>query len=343
MIAFISSCDSDSNNNNERNLLLLGAFALSSPTSNSLLSPAQRTATSAAQTTAAVASSVATSAGTSGATALLGPQRVERFLADIIQNGRDPIYIREATAALKAEIAPRLRQGGNVAQLAAVTFTQNGTENGKNKYTFAGTVDGRTTTSATLNLGQYSPYLGGNCPVTIKSADPTKAVGTATISNGVLTYSGTGSGTGFSGTSKQTATISFSNFGLVYHDVYSLYKAMQSNGLAPTNLFSTSTTCPQIQTLYNLFNSYLREESIASGSMTSEYSSSFSFGTGSLTNTYTAKGVSQPTVTINGVPTSFDITYGFSFVQSGTSLVLTITMSGLVNGSAINDTLTTTF
>lgn len=342
--AFGAQCDDGGDNNDET--LLLGLAALASQSgSNSAFTAEQQAAVNAANGAAAVGGSVASAANQGGNTAMIleRERAVAGLFNKIVKNGRDPYLVRNEVRRIHA-MYDSAEAPENTAQLAALTFASNGTVNGKNSYTFSGTVDGVGTTTIDYPIGQYSPYIEDSCTVSLTTIDYSSAVGTATISNGVLTFDGTGTGTGFSGTAKQTYDASFNNFGAAYIDYYSYLKAL-SNGSFGSGF--TDFNCATITATYQQFSSYIRSPIIASGDMSAEYSSNYSSSSQAFSSSYTSKATSPNGLVIDGALTTFDITVAqtssSTFANGAASGTFTISFNGTVNGTPLSQELTVSY
>jgi len=349
--AFGAQCDDGGDSNDEA--LLLGLAALTAQAgNNSALSEEQQAAANTANSAANVSGTVASAANSGGQTAmhLKRDQAIAGLLGTIIKNGRDPYLVREEIKRIHGQFESG-ESPENKVQLAALMFESDGTDaEGHNQYTFSGTVSGIGTAIEDFPIGQYNPYIEDSCTVSVQGIDFNTEVGTATITNGTLTFDGSGDGTSFSGTSTQTYDASFDDFGAAYFDYYSYLKFIKDNGIGGGFTDPTQIDCATITALYETVNTYLRNPTLNSGSMSAEYTSTYSSSqnASSFTSNYTSQATSTDGVVIDGANTTFDITVELnSSVNTGSSGAVvgsySISFNGTVNGTALNEELSISF
>jgi hypothetical protein len=349
-LAGLANCKSDDDNNND--VLALLALASLQRSGGSLLSPQQFQG---AATASAV--SAASSAAAAGSTAMGTPDPA-RLMAGIIENGRDPVYARQAVQRYQAELRTARRSAARV-QPAAITSTRTaggactgsgGTYACNGTYTLSGSQAGVNVQEVTVNVAQYNPYLSGQtCLVTGKTQSGTR--GLMTVNSGSeMTWSVSGG----TGSYTSTMNLNFNDFGSLWFDYYT-YMRIIKDALSSGNTSAFSpfgTTCADVQGYYALFNR-IYNSSVLNGDVQSTSTNTFSstgaggFGTVSSASSYTTNIKSSNLTVDSAAVTPLDLTLTQSSSFSGSSGSFSgsfsMTFSGTVAGVVLNDTLTVTF
>ncbi len=195
------------------------------------------------------------------------------------------------------------------------------------------------------------------------SSAPGTPTGTATFSNGTLTWSGTGTSGSFTGTSTNKADVTFSGYGVFYTDWFGYMNLLKNPPAPPTTL-----DCSAIKSMYEtIFGTIAKYAIVKSGSMNFDVVTSYAAATTTSTSyssstDYTstvnspggivlqdqststpgpdqtvtldnAKFAYSSSITISGTPTS----------PTGMTGNMSLTMSGKVNGVSIDQTFSISF
>ncbi|MBW0433452.1 hypothetical protein [Leptospira yasudae] len=340
LIAAITACKKDSKDDTTQNLALLALL-----NTRNGLSPEQKTASATANGVVGAASAAQTSGGM---TASNEAQTEQMLVADIFENGMDPVVVRDVASQL-ASLQKEKQE--NPVHLTAITATPSGTTPNQT-WTFSGSVNGSgvtTQSNTTFGLALGIP----NCA--ISTLAPSGTQGTATFSNGTLAFSGSGTSGAFSGTSNLSANIAFSNYGVFYTD----YLAMIQYYKNPPSTTSSISTCEGLQQVFGSFyNAIAKYAVISAGSAAVTYSRTYSgqnAASGVSSNSKFDATVSSPsgltmteyegttagaakTVTLQNVKYGYSSSISLSGSPSAPvgSGSFSVSFSGIVNGTAID-------
>lgn len=228
-MVILAACKKNSNDDSAKNLALL---ALLNTNSGGLTSEQKSVSVSVNGTIGA--SSSAQSNG--NMTASNEFQTEQMLIAETFENGMDPITVRNALSQMISLRENHEKE--SPVHLTAITGTSTGSSPNIT-WNFSGSVPG---VAIAVQSSTVPASLAGiqNCPVEGVGGSSTPQ-GTATFTNGTLAYTGSGSSTTFNGSSKLTADVSFSNYGVVYQDLITLIQLVSNP--EPT----TPTTCAAFQ------------------------------------------------------------------------------------------------
>lgn len=350
----LTACPKDKDNT-MRDLSLL-ALLSSRPAAGSLLNTEQYQSSSAA---AAASSAASSSTSATGATAMIIQPDAQKLVAGILENGRDPVYAREAVRAYH-ETMKKSDKGGPMANLAALTATSTGgTTTGtygtagwaSNKtYNLSGFLDGVVVTNQSIDIGASNPYIGGSCVVTVKNLVPGQKKGTVTFNSGsTLAWAVTAG----AGTYTTALNLTFADFGSMWMDMYT-YIALLKQMLAGTYVVAGSTPCEIYKNMYELFMNRIIQYNIINGNMTGSATNKYSYtpytaGGSYISSQSGSSNVQSSNLTLDGTavtPLNINYSYSSNLSVSGTSAAtgsFSITISGTVAGKSISDTLTVSF
>lgn len=308
----------------------------------------------------ATASYAATGAAGSAATgASMQASRsteAQRLMAGLLENGFDPLYARQVGQKLAA-------RGGTARNVKVVlaAFPDGSSGSSPNRsYTYSGVKNG---VGKTTNVLDLSSFVGSACSASYPSADAGTPTGTATFTGGNLAWNGTGTSGSFTGTSTNTGTVTFSNYGVFYTDWFA-YINLLRNPPAPV----TSFNCAAFQGIFNtIFGILYKYAIVKSGALTYNVQTSFAAANSSSTSyssntnyTSTLNSASGIVITDNSTSTpgpdqtvvlenaQFGYSSNISIVGTPTSPTgiagsMTLTMAGKVNGASIDQTFTVSF
>lgn len=273
----------------------------------------------------------------------------------ILSKGKES---QEAQAALKTLLQ---KQTESIAQkdqkvnrrLTAWSSATTDSE-GYTSYTFSGTVSGYAYTKVTQDIKAFTNAPTVTCNVTGYSSFTTSSTrkGTAKFTDGSFKTK--------TGSTKSSATVEFTGYGTLYGDLYksiALFKKYNGNSAAFAASSSTKPSCETYQTFYNDFMSVYNEAELTgtlSYNTVSEFTSTISGSNFSVAGTFTSTSNSANGITIsqNGQTANFNISNlvlksiaAYSYNNSTLKYTgkYTITITGTVGGSAVNETLLVDF
>ena len=345
------ACKSDDDTTLTDAALLL---ALTSNTSSSLLTPQQQQTTAAASAASGAASSANSAAGGAQTYTKQKFQDIPGLYLAIMQNGKDPAFLQEIAKRLHNNREKVVENPGKNVELAALSVTQNGTANGYKRWTITGSVDGFAIQTRTLELQNYFYFLTSSCPYTYTGLNTSVNQGTATYNSMDLTYTGTGTTTGFNGSSTLNGSITFANYGTQYLDYYTYFTMLQRAQAGESVIPVSLDPCQNLKNVYDFqFNLILTATlggTVTMNSTSSQVGNSngsgatFSSSYSSTQNTTLNSSdftVDGSTVTMDNVV--YNLTSNTSFTGTTYSGSMSITMTGTLNGTALNENLTVNF
>jgi hypothetical protein len=338
---FTSACKKDEEDTTARDTVILLALANSGGGIGSLLTPQQQQSTAAAS----AASSAAGSISVTPTSAFNDSKARDRLFADILNNGKDPLFARQA---VKEYVLARANKKNASAVQLAFTTTPNGTANGYVKYDITDSNTCYKVDTVSIDLQTYlSYYITSSCPVTYKAYNGIQGTQTA---NAVLTF--------LSATSMNLAgTIAFDNCGTTYTDYYSLMQMMKNAQDAGATSVggipgggTVTDMCSMMQMMAQ-FTDSIMPKVVLGGTLTVDATQNYvapsSGGTYSATQTSTVDStdftIDGTTVTLENLVYGFDMNITMSAQAYAYTGSLSISITGTVNGAAINDTLTVQF
>ncbi|PJZ44334.1 hypothetical protein [Leptospira brenneri] len=255
----------------------------------------------------------------------------------IYQYGKDPVVAKEVMAEFISTNFPE--KNGKVEKVLTA-WSGATVVNGRNEYTYSGTLKGRVFEKKTMNM-----YLNASttCPVTtyfaaLSNQNSLPEKGNAVFSNGKISISQSSSGD-----YRNQASIVFNDFGSIYTDSFAYYKDIRKNGAS-----SPSLTCAGFQEAYERQDRFTKPATLngplsfestyllsGSGSVLRLKSKSISNSNGLVISQDT---ITTPALTIESLTydSEFDVTI------SGTTYTGTIkvTITGKINGDTLTETLT---
>lgn len=282
---------------------------------------------------------------------------------NVLRFGKDSAISKASVKSLmmkKIEATNKEKSRENLRLTAWSTATTDA--DGYSVYTYSGTVKGYNFTTTTTDMKAATTTPTVTCNVTMYNyyeifglTKPSNIQGSATFSNGELkTKNASNSSTGtYNNSSINKGTIVFTDYGTIYGDIYkgmALYKKYNGTNLAKNE-------CATIQAYYSDYlASYLTAK--ISGNLTFNSSSSFQYAYSGTTATYTGtyESTSSSTglsITMNGQSASNVVISNLVYkgvsdytLDSSTGKYAgkyTITITGTIDGSAINETIVITF
>ncbi|WP_125169851.1 hypothetical protein [Leptospira perolatii] len=319
---------------------------------NVQLSPEQKSAS--ASVNGAVSAS--NGAQNNGGMVALGAQSIEQeLIAQVFENGLDPVVARESAIA----IANLHKDKKSEVQLTAINTHSTTYPN----FTFDGSVTGVGIQVQNIDIGAIMPFLGA-CSVNYVTADPGIPTGTATFANGTLTFTGSGSGSSFSGSSAFAADVTFAGFGAFYTD-WLEYIIVAKNPPDTSGAFTCEAFKDSFSRFLDVFYKYSVFQSGTAHVTHNRTYSSESTGTSLSANSSFTATVNSPAGLMiqeyeNGVAgtaklvTLENVTYGFQSsmqVLTGTPGTppisanggISVNFSGTVNGVAIDQSFAINF
>lgn len=351
---FLTACPKDKDTT-MRDLTLLAVLA-SRPSTGSLLNTEQYQSSS---TASAASSAASSSTSATGATAFVAQPDTQKLIAGIMENGRDPVYAREAVRAYHEKMK-KSDKGELTANLAALTATSTGgTTSGtygtagwaSNKtYNISGFLDGIVVTTTNVDVGASNPYFGGSCIVSAKTLVPGAKKGTVTFNPGsTLAWAVTAG----SGTYTTALNLTFADYGSYWIDMYT-YIALLKQMISGTFTIAGGTPCEIYKNMYELYMNRIIQYNVLNGNMTGSATSKYSYTPYTAGGTYISSSsgsssVQSSNLTLDGTavtPLNINYSYSSNVTVSGMSAAsgsFSITISGTVSGKAINDTLTVSF
>ena len=352
----VAACPAQEDNT-ARDMTLLAALASQNSGSGSVLNTQQTQAATAATAASNAATSASSSSGAAGGANMQAYNKMQgmnRVLASYLENGKDPVYLRTAMKKFTGDV----RAARQKAELAAITIDSTSGTTPNRSYTFHGDINGYTVAATSYDVGTYNPALG-SCIITYLVADLNSTKGTATFTNGTITYSGTNNsgtvGTVSTANAHWTggADVVYAGYGTAYIDTMTYINWLKNNAASAPSVLS-GTNCAAIQAYYAGFYSFLVPATI-DGSMSYTNDYTYTYSADSSTGVFASSG-NQTTVinspaglTINSdTVTMENLTYNLVYnltQNTGTysyTGTYTMTFTGTLNGTAMNDVVTIT-
>ena len=332
----ILGCDDD--NDDSRDNMLLGLLLMSN-SDPAALSPEQAVGANAASAVSSAASSAV-----SGITVSSNFINPVKFLAELINNGNDPEFIKRS---IEKDISRFVKKKRN-AELAAISSSGSGNSRDLSGYT-NGLIKGAETT---VDYGATYPELG-TCNVTYSpnSAAPDSTTeNVLTLSGSTVAILGTGTGNDFTGTMTTEGTFTFTDFAASTLDPFTMFQTMSTVDQ------TAALTCQRVQDSMDIMHPTL---TVMSGAVTVQGVGTFSAtfpkaGTivDGLTTTYasnTSTTLNSTNLTVDGSAVTLEnvvltSVLNYSMTTSGSSITTTgtatVTLSGTVNGADVSKAMT---
>ncbi|TGL20169.1 hypothetical protein EHQ46_12335 [Leptospira yanagawae] len=340
---FLIGCN-DKKDNTTTNLLALYLFSGDPTDTTNLNTPLGR-----ASATANVVSSISansTTSSNSGNFTMRNPNTKQpldkQLLAAIVkiyQHGKDPVVAKEEISKIVKE---NFIQKANSTEKILTAWSSATSVNGRNEYTYSGTLKGRIFEKKMQNI----PLGGGTtCPIltyfgAYSNYNSLQEKGTAVFTNGlysvsqsnILDY-------------RNKADVVFNDFGTLYTDEFAYYKELKKS-----NISLLQSDCAGVTKLYEIVDRVTKPATVNGAlSFESSYEVASSppnirFYVKSKANSngfvITQGSITTPTLVIENL--SFDGV--FDLVNSGTTVVGTVkvTISGKINGDVLTESLTIT-
>ncbi|XDD50510.1 hypothetical protein AB3N59_01500 [Leptospira sp. WS92.C1] len=360
LTAFIA-CKKESKNNNAQNLVLLTLL-----NSSSSLTPEQRSASASANGASAASNAVQADGSLTASNDI---QQEQLLMASVFENGMDPVVARE-TAYQIAQL--RSEKETNPVHLTATTINVTGsntTTPGQYSYEFDGSVDGITFATTQTDISALVGGAPDSCLIEIPNPAGGSLQGTATFGSGsTLVYNGSGSGTSFNGESTLNTVVTFNNFGTYYTDYLTVIQFLKN----PTDTPIAGTGCDVMKTAFQkAFSLMFKYAHFNSGAVTVEFKRAYSTtagtsGLGTVDLSFSSKlnspagiaiqdydGVTplaEQTVTLENVVYAYNSNISVSGSYTPGSPIppsitggMSLSFSGKVNGTAIDQTFTFNF
>lgn len=345
-------------------LLFLLTNSSTAATQTSDVSTPVGQSTSVSSAISGISSSVTTTSNTSSFTMKdkNAMEREEMFaINSVLRYGKDSQKAKDAVVNMlkkKVEFAKSQAAKANAEKRLTAWSSSTTDSDGFTSYTFSGTVKGASYSRGETDVTAFTSG-STSCKVTGYTTVGKVDQGTAAFTNGSYKtkFSGTSTGTtGLTSQTKTSADVTFTNFGTLYTDIYKAIALLKK--YSGTSLFtSTKPECSVYQAYYADFDATYNQATIAGTlSYTTDsnslikYSSSTSY---SITGTFTSTSNSTAGLTITqGGKTASNVTLkdlkftGLSDYSSASGTLsgkYTITITGTVSGSAINETLAVIF
>ncbi|MCW7468201.1 hypothetical protein [Leptospira kanakyensis] len=267
-------------------------------------------------------------------------QQLLAAIHKIYQYGKDPVVAKQVMSELIAKNFPQ--KNGKVEKVLTA-WSGATVVNGRNEYTYSGTLKGRVfekrTTNMTLN--------GAACPVTayfvaLIQQSQLAEKGIAVFSNGKLSVSQTNT----LGDSINKADVIFNDFGSIYTDSFAYYKELKKlNGLPIIG------TCEGLQTSYALQDNFTKPVTMNGPlSFESTYlvSASFPnirFRAKSFSNSnglvISQGNITTPSLVIESL--SYDTEVDVVSSNNLLSGTIKVTITGKINGDTLTENLSVVF
>lgn len=341
--------------------LLTNSSTAASQTSDVSTPVGQSTSVSSA--ISGISSSVTTTSNTSSFT-MKDKNAMEReemlAINSVLRYGKDSQKAKDAVVNMlkkKVDLA-KSQSGKSSAERRLTAWSSSTTDSdGFTSYTFSGTVKGAVYSKGETDI--TSVTSSSSCKITSYLGATKTDQGTAAFTNGSYKTKSSGSlsgSTGFTSQTKTSADVTFTNFGTLYSDIYKAIALLKK--YSGTSIFtSTKPECSVYQAYYADFDATYNQATIAGTlSYTTDSNSLIKYSTStsySITGTFTSTSNSTAGLTITqGGKTASNVTLkdlkftGLSDYSSASGTLsgkYTITITGTVSGSAINETIALTF